>query len=368
MNIIELKQSITRKTEALIRKMKKGQMIDPFETKILMNDLHDYSSLLQGDKYIHTYGESDEKNSCEQDPCTPIIPADKIQLTLEANPIDQGTTYGTGVYMPGDSVTVYQDQLEGFVFVNWTEDGNIISTSSSFTYTIYTDTTLIQNFEIDTSNVHYGFLYNWYAITDPKGLPINGWRVEDVIEGFAFRTYLGGELTGGGKLKSLAGFDAPNGGATNEFNFNGVGTGIRNNIGEFEGFRQKVTYATSDDLGGDDSRGFTLSYNGTSFIFTFTYKYMGSSIYFKRDATLLELALPDGTLTDDYIGNDGTHYRTAKISDYIFTIDPIKETKFRDNSWIPGFDGGVYTQISDATWLTLTTPALCAYNNDLNNV
>lgn len=147
MNIIELKQSITRKTEALIRKMKKGQMIDPFETKILMNDLHDYSILLQGNKYIHTYGEPDEKTSCAQDPCTSITLLDKVQLILEINPIDTGTTYGTGVYYPGDNVTVYQDQLEGFVFVNWTEDGNIISTVSSFTYTVYGNTTLVQNFE-----------------------------------------------------------------------------------------------------------------------------------------------------------------------------------------------------------------------------
>jgi hypothetical protein len=41
---------------------------------------------------------------------------------------------------------------------------------------------------------------------------------------------------------------------------------------------------------------------------------------------------------------------------------------FRDGSWIPGFDGGVYTPIDNATWASATSAMCCAYEDDLSNV
>ena len=94
----------------------------------------------------------------------------------------------------------------------------------------------------------------------------------------------------------------------------------------------------------------------------------GFSLRPYRAATAPELLLPDGAVSATYTGNDLKIYRCTKINDRIYVADNLCETKFRNGDWIPGFDGGVYTPFSNAAWAALTTGALCAYNNDWDNV
>ena len=65
--------------------------------------------------------------------------------------------------------------------------------------------------------------------------------------------------------------------------------------------------------------------------------------------------------TGTYTGNDGKVYRTICIGTQEWLADNLCETLYRDGSPIP--------EVTDnATWAALTTGALCAYNNDWNNV
>lgn len=58
----------------------------------------------------------------------------------------------------------------------------------------------------------YGKLYNWYAVTDPRGLCPVGWHVPSNAEWAKLIDYLGGESNGSVKMKSVSGFYGLSGG------------------------------------------------------------------------------------------------------------------------------------------------------------
>ena len=80
----------------------------------------------------------------------------------------------------------------------------------------------------------YGKLYNWYAVTDPRGLAPKGWHIPTDVEWTALTDFLGGEA-GGGKLKEkgTANWNSPNNGATNESGFTALPGGGRYDNGGF---------------------------------------------------------------------------------------------------------------------------------------
>ncbi|MBU6331934.1 MAG: hypothetical protein KGQ80_05920, partial [Bacteroidetes bacterium] len=85
----------------------------------------------------------------------------------------------------------------------------------------------------------YGKLYNWYAVTDSRGLCPTGWHVPTDGEWTTLTTFLGGESVAGGAMKSTAtqptpgGWNAPNTGATNSSGFTGLPGGYRASGGGF---------------------------------------------------------------------------------------------------------------------------------------
>lgn len=90
----------------------------------------------------------------------------------------------------------------------------------------------------DTSMVYdipYGKLYNWYAVTDSRGLCPSGWHLPTDADWTTLTNFLGGETVAGGKLKEagLAHWLAPNVGATNESGFTGLPGGFRESNGNF---------------------------------------------------------------------------------------------------------------------------------------
>lgn len=83
----------------------------------------------------------------------------------------------------------------------------------------------------------YGRLYNWYAVTDPRGLCPEGWHVPTAAEWDTLTAALGSDSVVGGMLKDTAYWDPPNTGATNASGFNGRPGGARSERGDslFEG-------------------------------------------------------------------------------------------------------------------------------------
>lgn len=64
-----------------------------------------------------------------------------------ASPSAGGTTSGDGTFNSGDSVTVLATPNLGYTFLNWTESSVEVSASSSYTFTVNADRTLVANFE-----------------------------------------------------------------------------------------------------------------------------------------------------------------------------------------------------------------------------
>lgn len=88
------------------------------------------------------------------------------QITLISSPVIGGTTVGGGAYAVGATVTVTATPLPGYAFVNWTENGTVVSlvnsplkvdaastgtevsTSSSYQFTMVGNRTLTANFAV----------------------------------------------------------------------------------------------------------------------------------------------------------------------------------------------------------------------------
>ena len=109
----------------------------------------------------------------------------------------------------------------------------------------------------------YGAIYNVHAINDVKGIAPDGWRVPTDTDFGTLRTFLGGELIAGGKLKEIGTtyWTSPNTGATNEYEFNARGSGWRNLLGGpsmvFEKIKDNGYFWTSTNF---DSGGFPYAY------------------------------------------------------------------------------------------------------------
>ena len=74
------------------------------------------------------------------------IPVGNFAVNLTSSPLAGGTTLGAGPYQTGTQVTVTATPNSGYTFLNWTENGNIISTSTSFQFAISSNRNLVANF------------------------------------------------------------------------------------------------------------------------------------------------------------------------------------------------------------------------------
>ena len=76
-----------------------------------------------------------------------VIPASQFAVILNSSPTAGGTTNGSGSYNSGSKVTVTADPNTGYTFVNWTENSNIVSTSSSYQFILVGARKLVANFK-----------------------------------------------------------------------------------------------------------------------------------------------------------------------------------------------------------------------------
>ena len=67
-------------------------------------------------------------------------------ISVSANPSNGGGVSGGGTYSYGQSCTVTATAASGFNFVNWTEGGNIVSNSDSYTFSVIENRNLIADF------------------------------------------------------------------------------------------------------------------------------------------------------------------------------------------------------------------------------
>jgi endonuclease/exonuclease/phosphatase family metal-dependent hydrolase len=69
-------------------------------------------------------------------------------ISADVNDLEAGTVSGAGGYIYGESVTLTAIAEDGYDFLNWTEEGTIVSSDETFVFTADADRNLIANFEI----------------------------------------------------------------------------------------------------------------------------------------------------------------------------------------------------------------------------
>jgi uncharacterized protein (TIGR02145 family) len=211
----------------------------------------------------------------------------------------------------------------------------------------------------------YGFLYNWFAVDDARGLANpdggtgltapNEWRVPSETDWITLATFAGGSVAGT-KLKStLTSIAYPfygwvnNGGGTDDYNFSALPGGRRDDNGPFDQIGQAGWFWASTPFDSSTSRIAVINTGATDIgIYTAT-NGKGLSVRLVREATAGELLLTDGDTSDTssldpYTGNNGTVYVTVKIGTQIWLAQNLRETLYNNAdpifnaSLLPGGD------------------------------
>jgi uncharacterized protein (TIGR02145 family) len=151
------------------------------------------------------------------------------------------------------------------------QNGDLLSVAASSNYYWNTTTTAaaVNYFYYDTYNqIHflsttpYGYLYNWYAITDNRKIAPKGWHVATKNDWETLINYLGGESVAGGKLKERGNtnWGLPNYGATNESGFTAVPGGCRRPEGNCN-YWGSIGFYWSSTENGNNAYSLSLSEN-----------------------------------------------------------------------------------------------------------
>lgn len=270
----------------------------------------------------------------------------------------------------------------------------------------------------------YGAIYNWFAVTNPKVLAPIGCHIPTKDEITTLVTYLGGSAAAGAKLKENGSHNWTSNKTTttNSSKFLGLPNGERHynggfydlsNIGYWWTSTQGQveiqyafgirTYSDFNDLITEEvpvGNGFGVRCICDNDVATVTdidgniydtvligtqrwlvqdlrvTKYRdGSSVSVITDSSLWQDAGYSSTPAMCYYNNsmpianqpstitdvDGNSYDVVEVGSNLWTKQNLKTTKYNDGTSIPN--------VTDAsTWAALTSGAMCAYDNNENNV
>lgn len=211
------------------------------------------------------------------------------------------------------------------------------------------------------STVHYGKLYNWYAVNTGKLAP-EGWHIPTKDDWTQLITYIGGDTIAGGKLKETGTthWYSPNTGATNEIGFTALPGGSYNGLDFYGVGEQGMWWSTTEDeyLG---AYTLCMSYYASNASIGHAIKELGISIRCICDETIegiatdtskIDTTITYGTMTDQ----EGNIYKTVTIGSQTWMAENLRTTNYNDGASIPNI-------IVDDEWDTLTTGAYCNYNN-----
>ncbi len=215
---------------------------------------------------------------------------------INANCQCAGTAIGNGVFIPGNGVTDIDGTVYTSIIINGQEwmqqnlavtkyrNGDPIptglsdatwSSTTSGAYAIYNNDA--------ANNATYGKLYNWYAVSDSRGLCPTGWHLPSGAECATLETNLGGSYVAGGKMKSTTGWNLPNTGATNSSGFTALPGGYRYSYGPYNNIGSHGYWWSSNEDSSSVASGPTLFSSDSWFYYTSTYKQVGFSVRCVRD-------------------------------------------------------------------------------------
>ena len=74
-------------------------------------------------------------------------------ITATADPTNGGTVTGGGTFTYGQSCTLTATPATGYTFINWTKNGQQVSTNTSYTFTVTGSATYVAHFQIQTYTI-----------------------------------------------------------------------------------------------------------------------------------------------------------------------------------------------------------------------
>jgi uncharacterized protein (TIGR02145 family) len=162
-----------------------------------------------------------------------------------------------------------------------------IKTDESNWYSLSTHARTWYNNDSTTYEYPYGNLYNWYAISDNRGICPLGWHVPNNNEWKILTTFLGGESIAAGKMKSteIIYWNRPNTNLNNESGFSALPGGYRDNYAMFNGIGNTAIFWSAPEyaIGDGWARGVDINNIDLSRVFNPNSKLMGASVRCLRD-------------------------------------------------------------------------------------
>ncbi|HWR99963.1 MAG TPA: fibrobacter succinogenes major paralogous domain-containing protein [Prolixibacteraceae bacterium] len=137
----------------------------------------------------------------------------------------------------------------------------------------------------DTVAAAYGHLYNWYAVTDSRGLAPAGWHIPGEADWETLAGFLGGTGTAAMKLKEKGTrhWSSASPGATNESGFTALPGGARGEVGQYC-FLGTAGFWWSSGFTNDRTADLRCVTNHSSRLFKYTYnKEYGFSVRCVKD-------------------------------------------------------------------------------------
>ncbi len=122
----------------------------------------------------------------------------QVNVSVVSNPANMGIIEGAGTYTIGDEVTLTAtSSSDNYYFVNWTENGNIVSDKAIYTFTIDGDRDLVANFSAtnywNPNTTHYSSSMTIIGVVEVEG-------VEQRSSNIEIGAFCGNELRGSQRL------------------------------------------------------------------------------------------------------------------------------------------------------------------------
>ena len=108
----------------------------------------------EGNQAIHIYGYNIDYDPANPSDYTGTLMTEKNQVvfrqpktvTATANPVEGGTVSGGGIYPYGMTCTLTATPNAGYYFLNWTEDGEVVTYDADYSFVVDNDRNLVANF------------------------------------------------------------------------------------------------------------------------------------------------------------------------------------------------------------------------------
>ena len=122
----------------------------------------------------------------------------QVNVSVVSNPANMGIIEGAGTYTIGDEVTLTAtSSSDNYYFVNWTENGNIVSDKAIYTFTIDRNRDLVANFSAtnywNPNTTHYSSSMTIIGVVEVEG-------VEQRSSNIEIGAFCGNELRGSQRL------------------------------------------------------------------------------------------------------------------------------------------------------------------------